>query len=147
MNRERLRILADHLPSVPAKHFDLSSWAILPGRMGGGWGKGYKEMDKLGHIPEVTCGTTACAAGWACSIPELHAAGLRLVLDSSESWPTVRYLGRSGYMALAAFFSISEEMAQQFFSPTRYFLFDKEGRRRNPQAKDVAERILEAINK
>lgn len=50
--RERLRVLADFLDTVPPAKFNIRDW---------------------------TCGTTACAIGWCPSIPSFAAAGWRLI--------------------------------------------------------------------
>lgn len=72
----RLRKLCDYMESLPKsanKHF--SMW-------------GFYEHDGEGHhhaipaVPRVedlhSCGTTACALGWAMTVPSLRKAGLEL---------------------------------------------------------------------
>ena len=96
---DRLRILADFLPTVPPEHFAMESW----------W-----------------CDTSACAAGWATTIPELKAAGLRR--EGSE--PAFRE--QTAFFALAAFFDLpSADFAIDFFSPHRV----------HEKPRDVAARI------
>lgn len=45
MNRERLKILRDHLASLPDERFDMRDWRA-----------------------ERKCGTVACIGGWACAL-------------------------------------------------------------------------------
>lgn len=116
MNRERLKILADHLPSVPRKHFLMASWAVTPGRK--------KKVLKDGYIAEVECGTAACAAGWACSIPKLRKAGLRLTDKGVFRDIVIQYGSLKNYKALAEFFDISLHQSHHLFSPTQYGLLD-----------------------
>lgn len=61
--KERLLELAKFLRKLPAKRFNFATW------VGEDW-KGKKDL---------SCGTTACALGWAATIPSLRKAGLRLV--------------------------------------------------------------------
>ncbi len=69
MNRERLLRLADFLDTLPPSKFNYGTWA-----------------DTL--TPEGTCGTTACALGWAAQMPEFRELGLCLV-NSGWGCPTV----------------------------------------------------------
>jgi hypothetical protein len=60
--RRRLLKLAKFLRTVKPERFDMGTW------VGGDWdGK-----------PDLSCGTRACAMGWATTIPEFRALGLRL---------------------------------------------------------------------
>lgn len=61
--KDRLLLLADFLDKLPSERFDYTRW------ISSGW-KGN---------PDLSCGSVACALGWATTIPELRAAGLRLV--------------------------------------------------------------------
>jgi hypothetical protein len=63
----RLRLLIEKLESLPRKAFDFSMWA----------------SGKLQSEPQ--CGTTACAGGWATTIPVFRRAGLFLVNTSPHS--------------------------------------------------------------
>ena len=63
--RERLLKLADFLDKLPEQRFDYSRW------VGASW-----QGDQ-----SLSCGTTACALGWACTMPEFQELGLRLVKE------------------------------------------------------------------
>ena len=60
--KRRLLQLVDVLRKLPVKRFNYSTW------VGKDWG----------GAPDLSCGTTACALGWATTIPALRRAGLRL---------------------------------------------------------------------
>lgn len=65
----RLEKLCDLLENLPRKRFDYSHW------VGEDWqGK-----------PDLSCGTTACALGWATTIPSLRRLGLRLYKAEDQS--------------------------------------------------------------
>jgi hypothetical protein len=58
----RLLKLADFLDTLPRERFDYSTWV----------GMDWKGAQNL------SCGTKACALGWAATIPEFRRLGLRL---------------------------------------------------------------------
>lgn len=60
---DRLLKLADLLDTLPPNRFDYNEWV----------GKNWKGN------PDLSCGTTACALGWATTIPEFRELGLRLI--------------------------------------------------------------------
>lgn len=99
-SKRRLLILADFLEKLPRKRFDLSSW------VGNEWeGKA-----------DLSCGTSACAMGWATTIPQFRKLGLRL---SKYGLP---YFGKgyyqtSGMHAAADLFGISDNEAYYLFMP------------------------------
>lgn len=68
MNKERLELVCKKLDSLPEHRFDYRLW------VGPNWGG---EQD-------LSCGTTACALGWAATIPELQKAGLCLMLSQVD---------------------------------------------------------------
>jgi hypothetical protein len=80
MNKERLELVAKKLESLPPERFNYSSWI----------GKNWEGAQDL------SCGTTACALGWAATIPELQEAGLRIV----AAWDDVSDLSYP-YVALS----------------------------------------------
>ena len=114
---DRLRLLAKKLRSLTraqAKyHFDMNAWFDHD-----------EEADGHEHpVPArptskdlLTCGTTACALGWATTIPALQKAGLRMGLyfeGSSVHIPV--YRGVSGVEAAAKLFGIYHDVAQYLF--------------------------------
>lgn len=90
IGRQRLRILADFLPSVPSEKFNICQWA-------------------------------ACACGWAATIPEFKAAGLRVApwkVDASIS--TMCFGDRDGGDAVEAFFDLNHPDVVYLFSMFAY---------------------------
>jgi len=62
IHADRLLVLAAFLEKLPPDRFDFGQW------VGADW-KG---------SPDLSCGTTACALGWATTIPRFRRMGLRL---------------------------------------------------------------------
>lgn len=108
MNTERLLKLAEKLDTVPEDRFDLSSWAddrFMPG----------------------DCGTTACAVGWACTIPEFNEAGLRLVYSPSGPFPqfVTSEVNYQWFTAAEKFFDLNFGEADYLFSSMCYVGADR----------------------
>jgi hypothetical protein len=102
MKRQHLAKLAMYLETVPEEYFDMSEWV-----------KGAIVFNGLFKV-SPDCGTTACAGGWACMIPEFREEGLYLSNYVGSSCPT--YKGLTGTDALAAFFCIGYPDARQIFN-------------------------------
>jgi len=119
MNKERLKILADFLKTVPEQGFDLATWV------------------SLGDTPN-RCGTTGCAMGWACQIPVFKADGLRII-EYVDGMYVPEFDLSYGFSASARFFEIALDQALYLFQPHNY----PAGQRKNPLA--VVGRIYELI--
>lgn len=65
-SKKRLLMLADFLAKLPRKRFDYAEW------VGDSW-EGKQDL---------SCGTTACALGWATTMPTFRKLGLRLFRDN-----------------------------------------------------------------
>lgn len=112
MNTVRLLMLADRLESVPAPRFDMESWCE------GEWEPGATEFP---------CGTTACALGYATTIPEFQALGLHLVRDYEYDpnhtyvvlGPTRHEHGTymSSMLAARELFDLTHEQVMELFLP------------------------------
>lgn len=116
MNRGRLLKLAAHLDTVPPEKFDLGHWI---------------------------CGTTACAVGHACSIPEFRAEGLGWNSKQSRTRfenPAPRFGGSEGWYAVQKFFDLDYGQATALFLDDSY---DTHGERTT--AAEVAQRIREVV--
>lgn len=88
MNKERLLTLASFLETqVPEDKFRMDTWVV----------------------DVHTCGSSACAFGWACRIPEFKALGLKLV----ESGPS--YNGEVDFRAAQTFFDLSRMESMWLF--------------------------------
>ncbi len=117
----RLALLADKLRSLPRGRFnafDLSAWLQMDTshNLDG-------IMDERGDLkPDLTpkqmneCGATACAFGWACTIPQFRRAGL--TLDAGCGVP--RFGGQTGYSAAEEFFRVTPDIAEWLFDPEQY---------------------------
>lgn len=101
----RLRELADLLDSLPPERFSYASW------VGRSW-----EGD-----PDLSCGTTACALGWATTMPELRRAGLSLGWTwSAGAQPVLRWATTNtltGLDAAMAVFGLADREAWWLFMP------------------------------
>jgi hypothetical protein len=83
----RLTKLADYLDSLPRsqrKHFDMRKWFSHTGNHEHEIG----EHVKPGALKH--CGTTACALGWAATVPSFYKAGLRIPTGiAGGSWEPI----------------------------------------------------------
>ena len=99
------------LPKSAEAHFNMGSWFNHDG---------CDHDHGLGDGREVTrrdmnlCGTSACALGWAATIPSFRKAGLSM--DSSIAVP---YFQGYGLTAAANFFDIGMVQAHALFSGTK----------------------------
>lgn len=110
MNRERLTILAKFLATIPDERFDLGTWA---GNDHIAWG-GDKDL---------SCGTTACAMGWATTIPEFRELGLHLEKPSSfvrNGFAQLRFGDEVAFMAAGAFMDLNTRETDYLFDPDSY---------------------------
>lgn len=109
----RLTKLADYMESLPrsaAEHFHME------------WYAGHDAVEFHSHFisgQELTttdlnrCGTTACAAGWATTIPSFRRAGLRLVWGGHYGEVFLGELDSA--IALETFFHIGHDEAYELF--------------------------------
>lgn len=125
MNTKRLKTLADHLRTVNRRHFHLDNWK---------------------------CGTTACAVGHACDIPEFREAGLRLASREAglrlarcdELCSLIPVYGDNeeeiedfGWGAVGRFFDLNDKQSAYLFDGYQY--------EDNARPADVADRIDQFI--
>ncbi len=114
-NRRLLKLANFLATSVPKEQFDYEVIAESP--------PGEEIKDTVG----LSCGTSACALGWAGTIPEFRKRGLRLEIneeDPTQADVTFRPEGEdysvNSYKNLhagAIFFGISNEEADTLFNP------------------------------
>jgi hypothetical protein len=129
MNRKRLLILANFLDNVPVRKFNLDCWRES---WHDAWRDGYAGTTDEA-LMDIACGTTGCAIGHACVIPEFIQEGLVW-----EGYPV--YGDYEVWDAVHEFFEISPSMARTLFSDALY----SQGSR---GPKDVAERIRACVQK
>lgn len=94
---DKLLRLAEHLETqVKPRFFNMEVWA---------------ETEE--------CGTVACAAGHACSIPEFRRAGFKIVYKSDGNlYP--QYRGRESFDAIDKFFGLTDADTDFIFSKNSY---------------------------
>lgn len=102
MRTDLFKLLADRLEEVaknpdPKKTFDMSCWRR-----------------------ERSCGTVQCAAGFAADIPEIAAAGLRMVWDDTDWAPATDRITGYPQGALATVFGCQTKTIQRIFYPDYY---------------------------
>lgn len=132
MNKERLLRLADFLEKeVPEKKFNMKTF----------FSDNVNSLYDLQH----KCGTTACALGWMCVIPEFRALGWnRNVRNGLPALGNLR-----GFDAANHFFDISIGTSRHFFDFDGY---DENGDqtdiyRHDERPRDVARRIRAYVAK
>src|SRR5690242_12964930 len=121
--RAMLTELADLLDTLPPERFDYGRW------VGDDW-KG---------APDLSCGTTACAAGWATTLLSFREAGLRLVRAGEGIVATNENVSVD---AMAEVLGIAEADARFLFVPGAYS-YSADGRAPGDgaSAAEVAEHI------
>jgi hypothetical protein len=123
-----LRHWANILRQVPKGNFDMGEWQI---------GDQPLSLDMDG-----TCGTTACAGGWATTDPEFRERGLHITNRMSLCFNSKKDTLYTffGTEAIAQFFGITLDEAYHITSSHRY-------KNRNPSTIIVADRIEELADK
>ncbi len=108
MRADRLLRLAEFLEALPPEAFD------------------YSDVFASDDWGVRKCGTTACAMGWATTIPEFKKAGLKRRPCGSSKVCMVKFGDRFGsFEACASFFEISEDDSYYLFDPGDSKLGDK----------------------
>lgn len=102
-SNKRLRLLAAFLESLDPQLFHYGSW------VGDDW-KGAKDL---------SCGTTACALGWACTMPEFRKLGLGI---NDDGTPYDYETQRNDAEASMRVFGLTKDEAHALF--LGYCLFD-----------------------
>lgn len=100
----RLERLCKLLDELPRKRFHYDTW-VGPEWQGS---------------PDLSCGTTACAGGWATTIPAFRRLGLRAVRRGEHNDIVLRRGARNLYSfdALERLFDITYWEARYLFSPS-----------------------------
>lgn len=71
-------------------------------------------LDRGGDVPDIPCGTAACMAGWACTIPAFARQGLTAAVYGSN-YIVPAYGTDEGFTALEAFFDITSDECEYLF--------------------------------
>ena len=139
MRRDLLQLLAAKLRTVPADKFEITAWFV-------NWHPN-DEADP--------CGFAGCAVGWACTMPEMQAAGLHRVGGTPVYNPRGFYPGDAevfrdcpkGFNAAAGVFGLTLKESYRLFDPKTYAVEDEDGNRVYPDVTPamVADRIDELL--
>lgn len=122
---ERLAHLADVLEydadDASGMNFHLSSW-IAPSDS---QVETAISMKGFGHVQDLddrgrNCGTTGCAVGLACLLPEFREEGLSAVYNSYLDGLVPTFSKFAGFDAVTMFFGISARDAQDLFHSDSY---------------------------
>lgn len=100
LGRHRLFVLARFLSLLRDDRFDLKHW-------------------RSDDFDVKDCGTTACAGGWATTLPSFRRAGLKFTHDVDFGL-TPTFQDKIGYFALEDFFNINNSISFAFFCPEKY---------------------------
>jgi hypothetical protein len=117
VGNRRLLKLVDFLKVLPPKQFD---YALI-------WDEPADEEE------EEKCGSIGCAMGWCPAIPSFRKAGV-----TRDSFGDPVYQGERAFHMAAAFFRMSEDDAEDLFSPCENYLSDA-------TPKQVAKKIREWV--
>lgn len=130
VHAKRLLKLADFLETLPRKRFSFESY------VGADW-NGEQDLS--------SCGTTACALGWAASMPEFRRLGLRLDYAGPSSMMNgvTNTEGDSEYDAAEKVFGVDDRQFEQLFIPGDKDLYS--GLEENATAKQVAKNIRRRV--
>ncbi len=107
VGNRRLLKLAAFLETVPRQRFDYGNWFNDP------FDTALRaRLEKRGvRLPE--CGTTACAMGWACSVPSFK----RLGLTATTSGTIIFGPALGGMLSARALFALEGNEPQELFLP------------------------------
>jgi hypothetical protein len=125
----RLNVLANFLAyEVKKRKFHLDKWVDRTDHNFETPREVIKSLQKKG------CGTTACAVGWAATIPEFRELGLNLRFADWGIDVTYKDFD-GGSTAAMAFFKLSIEEVDELFMPSAYTRNDEKPSKKNVVAK------------
>lgn len=121
---KRLLQLADFLETIPDRNFDMNTFyrrAIENEHDAFSYSAfSYSLPNRRQSKPELSCGSTACAGGWATACPSLRRQGLRMSEDADILMfnpKSGRCVSRDTRGTLSKFFDLnSDEIDQLFFA-------------------------------
>lgn len=112
----KLCALLESLPPVAEKHFDMTDWFRHKGKR---HRHGLSDGDLIDRKHLTTCGTSACALGWASTMPYFRDLGLRMSY-SKNAGVSFYFDGTSAveggiFGAAASAFDLTSDQAVLFF--------------------------------
>lgn len=112
MNTERMLSLYNFMAALPSKVIDMDAWRQTAK---GVYNKDIGNKELRAAIENPSCGTQACALGWACAIPEFKKAGLKYGQhDLGYFGP--KFGDLADFDAGAAFFGLTDDQAGDLFN-------------------------------
>lgn len=101
----RILKLADFVAKIPRRRFDFNTF------VGDDWG----------GAADLSCGTTACALGWATTMPLFKKLGLKLKSDP-QVYQRIKYRGRHPEIYSQHLFGIDNSTFREIFYPSAFRL-------------------------
>lgn len=114
VTKRRLLKLVELLRALSPKKFYFGRWIGEQSK------NNYLPPTYTGETDPNTCGTTACAAGWATTIPSIRKAGLRIhdgEIIFGRIFGRAGSLGSRGIRAAALAFQMTEDETGYLFLP------------------------------
>lgn len=102
----------EKLPRSANKHFDMDTWCSHDG-------EGHEHLkpgDVVAQSDVMACGTTACAAGWAATMPYFRRLGLELRWDGFDAAMYVNGRPDVMFSKIPGLFKLSHDQADDLFS-------------------------------
>jgi hypothetical protein len=127
----RLLKLAAFLEKLPTERFNYQFWV----------GKDWEGK------ADLSCGTTACALGWATTMPEFRRLGLQLVkLNSNYAFVVSARTGASAFGAAQEIFGLDQDESAYLFSPGILY-HGEESPPRTATPREVASHIRDFVKR
>jgi hypothetical protein len=118
--KRRLATLVEYMSKlkVAGGHFKMKHWVAHRGKACDIDIHGLKDAARVEAKHLVECGMSACAVGWACTVPAFRKAGLMMSFDDCR-YLRPMYRGEEQFDAVTEFFDIDETRARRLFGPYR----------------------------
>ena len=120
----RLTKLANYMQALPKsadKHFDMNAWFWHNDKHD----HGFKSGQPITRHDLTLCGTTACAMGWAATIPAFNQAGLKVDQWGSLSILPGRFFDITDFEAHRLFFDFGIKTPKEWARRCHQFIKDK----------------------
>jgi len=95
--------------------------------------------------PDLSCGTSACALGWAAALPEFRALGVELSVDRNQTLFQLDGKNCSFHTVSARLFGLTEKEARYLFMPAYRIAGYPSSPPGNATARQVANHILRFV--
>lgn len=104
----------EKLPPSANKHFDMDTWCSHDGEAH----EHLQPGDSVSQSDVMTCGTTACAAGWAATMPYFRRLGLELRWDGFDAAMFVKGRRDTMFSEVPRLFDLDLQRAEELFAGT-----------------------------